>query len=153
MRWIIFGGTVLLLATGAQAQLYSCVENGRTRYVSAPEQCGGKARNLSPQKKKAKPKKSGKSSGASSRAPGKFPKISAQKQKTMDKVRSKVLLYELESEEKNKAVVEGMLDKTPPEEIQRLDILQKKRKEHALNITAIQQELARLGIYASHSGN
>ncbi|MBE8158620.1 MAG: DUF4124 domain-containing protein [Betaproteobacteria bacterium] len=151
---IFVGGAVLLLAAGAQAQLYSCKgDDGRIRFVSARAQCAGDIiNNYSPAKtKKTKAAKAAKS--GKKRGPGKFAKISPQKQRTLDKARGDVLLYELESEKKIKTLLDKLIGKTPPEETRRLAVLHKRRKEHALNITAIRQELARLGGYASYSGN
>ena len=138
------------MAAGANA-LYSCTENGRTRYVSAPEQCAGGAESRSTQKKK--PPKTGAKKAAKSRTPGKFSRISPQKQRTLDKMRGDILLYELKSEVKVKNLMETLIGQTPPANARRLEVLQQRRREHALNITAIRQELARLGIYADYSGN
>ncbi len=153
MRRFIFGGAVLLLAVaGAEAQLFACKgENGQTRYASSAEDCGEGAPDISysnPKKKKKTVKRA-----AAARAPGKLPNVSPRKQRELDRARGDILLYELKSEREVKSAVEKIIGKTPSENLRRRAMLQKRREEHARNITSIRQELARLGIDAADSGN
>ena len=128
----------VLLSAGPAAAFYACIgADGQKRYVSNCEKdCNGKCIFRGTKKKKRADK---------SVAPIRTPTISPKAQTALDKKRAEILLYELHSETNITRVLDKAIAKTSPENDSRMEVLQKRRNEHARNVIAIKQELTRLG--------
>ncbi|MDM5146868.1 hypothetical protein NQX30_00490 [Candidatus Persebacteraceae bacterium Df01] len=70
-----------------------------------------------------------------------------------DSKRSQVLLYELQQEIKMQGLMQKAINGAAAGDEERLQVLREQRQTHTLNIAAIKQELARLGVYADNTGN
>lgn len=161
---MIGAGCVLVLAASAQAQLYKCTNaTGKVSgYVSSPAECAGSGYQKVPTyEPSAKDESSAKTPAAAPSAPppktpqqaGAAPQKRAQYRTALDKKRGTILLYELNSEHKMLAAMNQAIAETTPDNNSYLSVLQLQRREHTLNIIALQRELKKLGIDAGNSGN
>ena len=133
----------------AQADIYKAVdENGHVTYSSSPIK-GGKKITLEPLPTMMPPAK----------APADFPKVDSTKQKERDEMRRKILLDELDSEEKLLAEAQQNLTDASPEVFkgadgktyrnvakyeEKINALNKQVELHQNNIAALKTELSRL---------
>ena len=172
-RWLV-GGWLLLplwLTVGAAGdQLFACVDSGgRTIYTTNPALGKECVARRSYEKKKAvapKGEKTGKETRArtvrsepkvavprAGRGGGLELEVSPAVQKRRDDKRVRVLVHELETELYRKRYYSQQIAKGDGEDSRRLRVLKGQQAIHSRNITAIEQELARLGVYARYSGD
>ena len=169
-RWLV-GGWLLLplwLTVGAAGdQLFACVDSGgRTIYTTNPalgKECVAQ-RSYEKKKEAVAPKGEKTKTGTGRTEPkvavpravrggGLELEVSPAVQKRRDDKRVRVLVHELETELYRKRYYSQQIAKGDGEDSRRLRVLKGQQAIHSRNITAIEQELARLGVYARYSGD
>lgn len=120
--------------------LYRCKDkNGKVSYISSPQgKCDTIYNDSQPAKKKKTLVKNEKRSSV------KPPKVGLKTQASRDNKRSEILIYELEREIKRRESIKRVMTKTS--DADKLAILKDGHEQNALNIVAIMQQLARLGV-------
>lgn len=148
----VLGLIALLVAAGAQAQIYECVDaNGNKRFTNIKSEAKGCKQldvgpiNTVPAYKPA-PK------GAP--APANFPKVDATTQRERDTDRRRILEQELATEQKQLAAAQKALaeqqairqgdERNYQRVLDRLEPYQKRVKQHEENIESLKRELANL---------
>ena len=146
------------IGVDARAALYTCVDaSGQKQYFTTPRGAGCEERPSyesgaeSPPPAAAAPPRS--SSVAPSRAPSaapssskkKYPRVSAKTQTERDLARREILLRELRREQTlQEAMAHVALAAEEAGDSRRADLFGARIRRHAVNIRAIQNELARL---------
>ena len=119
--------------------LYRCKDDkGNVSYTSLPQ---GKCDTLSDSQPVKGKKTLVKNEKRSSVKP---PKVGLKTQASRDNKRSEILIYELEREIKRREAIKRVMTKTS--DADKLVILKDRHEQNALNIVAITQQLARLGV-------
>lgn len=157
MRCLPFIAVLLLLQPVAAGQFYACVKpGGGVSYVSDPNAAGCKpvrsyeeSSNLKivpvqPSPPVVTPPPRASSGGQATARRRNYPTVLPQEQRQRDQARGEILRHELAQEMRLKKIVGEQIALSGDGDEQKQAYLQEQLRIHTQNITAIEQELARL---------